>query len=285
MSATAKPIFDIARLRRELKPFKLYYFSRLRSTNDHATELRRRGKLFAPALVLTGKQIAGRGRGSNSWWSDAGSITVTFVFPVEEHLSPHQVPLLAGLAVRDAAAELCGDEAVLLKWPNDVVFKGRKLAGLLCERVSKADLIGVGLNVNTQIRRAPAALREQITSLAIIGKNKLDMTDALTTVARRLHGAMSRRGDRLFIETLHRYDKHYARRQDRQRRRSRQRRIDYRKMHRSRFERTTGFEAGEEITRSYCRASADALIFLVRRAPRSGWNFVVRTGEACPCHW
>ena len=210
MGATAKPNFDIARLRRELKPFKLHYFSRLRSTNDHAAELRRRGKLFAPAVVLTGRQIAGRGRGNNSWWSDAGSLTVTFVFPVEEHLSPHQVPLLAGLAVRDAAAELCGDDAVSLKWPNDVLYKGKKLSGLLCERVSKADLIGVGLNVKTAIRRAPAALREQITSLAKAGGRNMDMTDALVALARRLHRAMSRRGDRLFIETLHRYDQHHA---------------------------------------------------------------------------
>ena len=79
------------------------------------------------------------------------------------------MPLLAGLAVRDAAAQLTGDDSCRLKWPNDVVYRGQKLAGLLCERVSKADLIGVGLNVNTAIRRsAPKALREQITSLAAI---------------------------------------------------------------------------------------------------------------------
>src|SRR5690348_7219611 len=99
-----KTTLDLPRLRANIKPFKVHYFAKLRSTNDQAAELRRRGKLFAPAIVLTSNQIKGRGRGGNSWWSDAGSITVTFVFPVEEHLSPHQVPLAAGLAVRDAAA-------------------------------------------------------------------------------------------------------------------------------------------------------------------------------------
>jgi BirA family biotin operon repressor/biotin-[acetyl-CoA-carboxylase] ligase len=151
--------FDLARLRAGLKPFKLHWFPCLRSTNDHAAELRRRGTLFAPAVVLTGRQIAGRGRGNNAWWSSGGSITVTFVFPVEEHLSPHQVPLLAGLAVCDAAAELSGNADVSLKWPNDVLHDGKKLAGLLCERVRKADLIGVGVNVNNDPRHAPAALR------------------------------------------------------------------------------------------------------------------------------
>jgi BirA family biotin operon repressor/biotin-[acetyl-CoA-carboxylase] ligase len=202
--------FDLARLRAGLKPFKLHWFPRLRSTNDHAAELRRRGTLFAPAVVLTGRQIAGRGRGNNAWWSSGGSITVTFVFPVEEHLSPHQVPLLAGLAVRDAAAELSGDAGVALKWPNDVLHDGKKLAGLLCERVRKADLIGVGVNVNNDPRHAPAALRGQITSIAAIAGGRIDITDALIALAAHLHRAMSRRGDRLFVETLNRYDAHHA---------------------------------------------------------------------------
>jgi BirA family biotin operon repressor/biotin-[acetyl-CoA-carboxylase] ligase len=206
-----KPGFDLSRLRVGLKPFKLHWFPRLRSTNDHAAELRKRGELFAPAVVLTGRQIAGRGRGSNAWFSTpGGSLTVTFVFPVEEHLAPHQVPLLAGLAVRDAAAELAGHDAVALKWPNDVLFEGKKLAGLLCERVSRADLIGVGVNVNLDPRTAPAALRGQITSLAQITGRPIDLTDALTVVAAHLHRALARRGERLFAETQQRYDAHHA---------------------------------------------------------------------------
>jgi BirA family transcriptional regulator, biotin operon repressor / biotin---[acetyl-CoA-carboxylase] ligase len=202
--------FNLARLRAGIKPFRLNWFPRLRSTNDHAAELRRRGTLFAPAVVLAGRQLAGRGRGSNRWYSAGGSITVTFVFPVEEHLAAHHVPLLAGLAVRDAAAELAGDERVALKWPNDVLFDGRKLAGLLCERVSRVDLIGVGLNVNLDPKRAPAALRDRITSLAMVAGQPMDLTGALIAVATHLHRAMSRRGERMFAETLQRYDTHHA---------------------------------------------------------------------------
>jgi BirA family biotin operon repressor/biotin-[acetyl-CoA-carboxylase] ligase len=120
------------------------------------------------------------------------------------------VPLLAGLAVRDAAAELTGNDSIALKWPNDVVFHGLKLAGLLCERVMKADLVGVGLNVNIDPRKAPAGLRNQITSLAAIAGKPIDINDALIAVAKRLHSVLSRRGERLFAETLHRYDAHHA---------------------------------------------------------------------------
>ena len=78
------------------------------------------------------------------WWSGPGCVTFTFVLPIGGEVQPHQIPLVAGLAVRNAAAELCGDDGIQLKWPNDVLYEGRKLAGLLCERVEKADLIGLG---------------------------------------------------------------------------------------------------------------------------------------------
>src|SRR3954466_4129254 len=123
--------FDLARIRHGIKPFKLHWFPRLRSTNDHAAVLRGRRELFAPAIVLTGHQIAGRGRGSNTWWSNSGVLTATFVFPIDERLAPHHLPLLAGLALRDAVAALVPATPIKLKWPNDLLANGLKLAGLL----------------------------------------------------------------------------------------------------------------------------------------------------------
>src|SRR5437588_1486919 len=119
--------FQLERLRREIKPLRLYWFPCVGSTNDHAAALRKRGELFAPAIVLTGNQTAGRGRGDNTWWSQSGVLTVTFVFPIDERIAPHQLPLLAGLAVRDAVASLVPHARVQLKWPNDVLVKDRKL--------------------------------------------------------------------------------------------------------------------------------------------------------------
>jgi BirA family biotin operon repressor/biotin-[acetyl-CoA-carboxylase] ligase len=202
--------FNLSRLRGEIKPFRLHWFPRLRSTNDHAAALRKRGELFAPAMVLTGHQLAGRGRGAHTWWSGPGCLTVTFVIPIEEHLAPHQIPLLAGLAVRNAAAEIVGNQRIALKWPNDVLYDGRKLAGLLCERVHKADLVGLGLNVNLDPRKAPAALRERITSLAAIAGRTFDLTDAIVTVARHLRTTLLHRDERLFAHFLHEYDSHHA---------------------------------------------------------------------------
>jgi len=205
--------FNLPRLRQSL-PFHLHYFPRLRSTNDHAAALRRRGTLFAPAVVLTPHQTAGRGRAGNAWFSAASHpgavLTVTFVLPVEEHLSPHHLPLIAGLAVHSAAAELTSSPNIQLKWPNDILHAGRKLAGLLCERVHNADLVGLGLNVNLNPSRAPKHLRDKITSLSHIAAHPFDPTDVLLTVARHLKQTLTHRHDRPFTVFLREYDAHHA---------------------------------------------------------------------------
>lgn len=175
-----------------------------------AAELRRRSELFAPAVVLAGEQTAGRGRGRNSWWSSAGCLTATFVLPVDPIIQPHQLPLIAGLAARDAAAELSSDNGIQLKWPNDLLYDGRKLAGLLCERVLSADLIGIGLNVNLDASLAPNELRMKITSLLQICGCALDMTDALAVLASHLRVALSRAAKEPFAVLLREYDAHHA---------------------------------------------------------------------------
>ncbi len=202
--------FDLQRLRAAVKPFRLHWFPRLRSTNDHAAVLRKRGRLFAPALILTGCQTAGRGRGAHTWWSGRGSLTVTFVLPIDEQIAPHQLPLLAGLAVRDAAAELSGDDGIDLKWPNDLLYGGRKVGGLLCERIHKADLVGLGLNVNLPGQAIDRGLRQQAHWLSEIHGGRLDLTEALATVTRHLRRTLARGAEEPFAGLLREYDAHHA---------------------------------------------------------------------------
>jgi BirA family transcriptional regulator, biotin operon repressor / biotin---[acetyl-CoA-carboxylase] ligase len=202
--------FDLARLRRGLKPFRLHWFTRLRSTNDHAAALRRRGELFAPAVLLAGRQIAGRGRGDNVWWSAPGCLTVTIALPIDDQIAPHQIPLIAGLAVRNAAAELTGNQDILLKWPNDILFGERKLGGLLCERILRADLVGIGLNLNVDISAAPLPVRSRMTTLAAVCNHRIDPTDALLRIASHLRAMLQRGANRPFAELLKEYDSHHA---------------------------------------------------------------------------
>jgi BirA family transcriptional regulator, biotin operon repressor / biotin---[acetyl-CoA-carboxylase] ligase len=202
--------FRIAQLRPAVRPFRLHWFARLRSTNDHAAVLRKRGDLYVPAIVLTGHQTAGRGRGSNRWWSGRGVLTVTFAMPVDPRLSPQQLPLLAGLVVRDATAELAMAPQIQLKWPNDILCDGRKLAGLLCERVHNTDLVGLGLNVSLDPANAPPELRRTMTSLAAIAGRMFDPNEVLIHIARRMHQTLSRRNETSFAAAVREYDRHHA---------------------------------------------------------------------------
>src|SRR4051794_40910895 len=198
--------YDLVRLRPAIKPFRLHWYPVLRSTNDHAADLRAAGKLYAPSVVLTGHQKAGRGRGANTWWSRPGCITATFVFPIDDQVQPHQIPLLAGLGVRNAVAEITGIDDIQLKWPNDVLYKGQKLAGLLCERKEKADLVGIGLNVNLKPEWIPEDLADRITAMSIITPGELyNLADVLATVTKHVRALVTHQAERPFGSVLREY--------------------------------------------------------------------------------
>jgi BirA family transcriptional regulator, biotin operon repressor / biotin---[acetyl-CoA-carboxylase] ligase len=196
-SSTSGAIYSPRRLQHSLKPFRLYYAARMRSTNNHALQLRRRRQLYAPAVVLTSHQMAGRGRGSNTWWSGAGSITATFCIPVDPQRSPHHIPLLAGLCVRDALLEVLQQspaaQQIKIKWPNDLWHDDLKLAGLLCERFDHVDFIGVGLNVNVNPADIPKGLRHRVTSVnALVNGTPLNLSAVLCEIARQIAGRLMR---------------------------------------------------------------------------------------------
>ena len=182
--------YELTRLRRELKPFKLHWFPTLGSTNAHAARMRREGRLLAPALVLTSRQTAGRGRGSNVWHSPRGVVTASFVLSAHDTLPPQHVPLVAGLAVRNAIEE-AGIASVGIKWPNDLWHDDRKVAGLLCERFGSIDVIGLGLNANLDLRSLPKTLRATTASLHVLSGRAVDQTGLLVAIAGSLRRAFS----------------------------------------------------------------------------------------------
>lgn len=157
------------------------------STNADVAAAARAG---APEGVVhtTDAQTAGRGRLDRTWSSPPGSGVI-----VSALLRPDSVPagrwvwlpLLVGLAV-DATVHECGVESGL-KWPNDVLVDGRKLAGILLERVETpmgpAAVIGVGLNVTLRRDELPV---ETATSLALEGATETDRTIVLRSLLRNL---------------------------------------------------------------------------------------------------
>jgi BirA family biotin operon repressor/biotin-[acetyl-CoA-carboxylase] ligase len=129
----------------------------LGSTNDRLKDLAREG---APewTVVVADLQSGGRGRHGNTWMSPSGNLYLSVLLRPGD-APAGLVPLLAGVGAAEALAGF--GVPVALKWPNDLVAKGRKLGGLLAEAASTADalewiVLGAGINLTA----VPESLRE-----------------------------------------------------------------------------------------------------------------------------
>ena len=147
--------------------FEIHHRVRTASTNLDA----RAGR---PGDVFTAdEQTAGRGRLDHRWLSPPGvNLMMSVVLdvsdvPVERSVT---LPLVAGLAVAEAMTRWTDRKGASLepelKWPNDVLCAGRKLAGILCERVDGRVIVGIGVNVRQTEFDPEIAMRA--TSLALL---------------------------------------------------------------------------------------------------------------------
>lgn len=155
--------FEIERVRERLPGRRIEWFGTTGSTMTVAAELARQG---CPSGTIVGadEQSAGMGRHGRSWLSDRGAgLYVSFVLRVE----PSPVIMLAlGLAARGAIVETTG-LAVDLRWPNDVLVRGHKCAGVLAQLEGNAIIAGIGINVHQT--SFPDNLDTPAISLAMAG--------------------------------------------------------------------------------------------------------------------
>lgn len=143
------------KLRDELLPphllGKVRYLPVTTSTMDEAAAWVREG---APhlAVVMAGEMTAGRGRMGRVWQMFKGhSFAATFI--LTRHTGPH-LPLVVAVALLHALKQLAPAAKLTLKWPNDVLLNGKKLAGILVEKAGTNYLAGIGLNLT----RSPAMM-------------------------------------------------------------------------------------------------------------------------------
>jgi BirA family transcriptional regulator, biotin operon repressor / biotin---[acetyl-CoA-carboxylase] ligase len=147
---------------------RIYHFFKIDSTNTVALHLGEAGEPHG-ALVLAEEQTAGRGRAGRSWISEKSSGIHCTVL-LRPQISPAHAPLLtlvAGLAARDAIAEELNGAADI-RWPNDLLVRGRKVGGILTEMRAEPDcvhyaVVGIGININQS--KMAAELEGTATSL------------------------------------------------------------------------------------------------------------------------
>jgi BirA family biotin operon repressor/biotin-[acetyl-CoA-carboxylase] ligase len=152
----------------------VYYWTAIGSTNE---ELKRLADQGAPegALAVTDEQLSGRGRLGRRWIAPAGSSLLTSLLFRPTFLAPtraQQLTMLCSLAAADAVAEVTGLRPAL-KWPNDLLLEGKKLAGVLTEVGLEGEtlawvVVGVGLNVNVDFASQAPELADTAISLAMV---------------------------------------------------------------------------------------------------------------------
>jgi BirA family transcriptional regulator, biotin operon repressor / biotin---[acetyl-CoA-carboxylase] ligase len=136
------------------------------STNRYALDY---GKPFV--AVSAAWQSAGRGRRGHQWFSPEGNLFLTITLPGIDT----RYTVMAGVAACEAVSEILPDKESLIKWPNDILVGGRKIAGILCESRPSITAVGIGVNVNQT--EWPDDLVSKAVSLKLVSGNHYNISD------------------------------------------------------------------------------------------------------------
>jgi BirA family biotin operon repressor/biotin-[acetyl-CoA-carboxylase] ligase len=150
----------------------------VRSTQDELSKLRNE----APdgTVLIAEAQYAGRGRLARSWFSAVGGIWMSVLLRPTWPRSHQILPLAFAVAVARAIGDMT-KLSLVIKWPNDLMVRSRKVAGLLAEAAYEGNqldhlVLGLGVNANIQIRCLPRPLRAVSTSLSHELGREIDRT-------------------------------------------------------------------------------------------------------------
>ena len=151
--------------------YGLKEFATIDSTNEEARRLAAKGEA-GPIWIRADRQTAGRGRRGRAWDSPNGNLAATlFLRPSKSAAESAQLSFVAALAASDAIASFAPRNDIKLKWPNDVLADGKKIAGILLESASTGDApptwlaIGIGIN----LAQFPTETEFPATSLSALG--------------------------------------------------------------------------------------------------------------------
>lgn len=169
---------------------KILVYRSTSSTNDVAAEYARNRKNDG-LVVFAEEQTAGRGRAGSKWSSGRADSILCSIVLTRSEVPPHLLSLACAVAVAEAVGKPGKDHA-RIKWPNDILLSGRKVAGVLLE--SKADhagascIVGIGINCHQQPASFPEELRSVATSMDIESHSRVDRT----SLAKRLLTSVDR---------------------------------------------------------------------------------------------
>lgn len=168
----------------------IYYHKETGSTNDLAKKLALEGAEEG-TVVIAEEQKEGRGRLQRKWISPYGGIWFSIILrPKINPVDASKITLLAAVVTADAIVDLAGLK-VKIKWPNDLLVEGKKLAGILTEMDAEFDkinflVLGIGINANFDLEMFPSDFRDKITSLKTQLNKNMDRKILLADILNKL---------------------------------------------------------------------------------------------------
>lgn len=209
---TARPtslnrVLLAAQLAPAVSNFSVTVVDEIDSTNDEASRRLTAGAA-APFAIFALRQTRGRGRFGRVWHSEAnGNLYVSFAFrPLLPPGRMQTFTLWMGANVCELLAKFCR-ATPSLKWPNDILFSGRKAGGILTEARIDADqirdlVLGLGLNLNRPADGWPDDLSQRAISLAEHTNGPLDVNRFAAALIGRIHDAYERFVDGTYLATF-----------------------------------------------------------------------------------
>ena len=164
--------------------YGLKEFGEIDSTNEEAKRLASSGAP-APVWIRADAQTAGRGRRGRNWETARGNLAATLLLrPNRPAAECAQLSFVAAVAASDAIARFAANARVEVKWPNDILADGRKVAGILLESASSGRdpfwlAIGIGINLS----HYPEGVEFPAISVAALGEPAPAPRDALLELA------------------------------------------------------------------------------------------------------
>lgn len=143
---------------------KILEFDTLDSTNRYLLDLAKAGEEPGTA-VWAHTQTGGRGRLGRTFSSPEGGIYISILVPLEDPSGSNiNITAMAGVAVMRTIKQVCGKDCGI-KWVNDIIYKGRKVCGILAQACGDKAVVGIGVNYRTDMSELPVDVREIACSL------------------------------------------------------------------------------------------------------------------------
>jgi BirA family biotin operon repressor/biotin-[acetyl-CoA-carboxylase] ligase len=195
---------------------KILVYDSTSSTNDIAAEYAK-NKNNDGLVVFAEEQTAGRGRAGTKWQSDRADSILCSIVLTDYKLNPELLSLTCAVAVADGLGKIGGSEAKI-KWPNDIILNGKKVAGILLESKLNNDggayILGIGINCHQKEESFPVELQPIATSIDIeshsitdrisLAKRLLTSVEHWLEVAERNSKQVTEKWRKLSIQLNHR---------------------------------------------------------------------------------